>query len=198
MTGTQSRKGWKGYSPAGIVLYCDANLRWLESLQGQTWIEPGRIGPERGIRIHVVREVGFIVRMAIRSKKIVEPPTVTVAEVTGLTNLDDAIALIKRLRAWAVSKIPNPQADGPNDDRQPTMTEPNDHPLLTNTDKAVMDLAGREDLEPDEKMRRILAISNAAHGWKSPKWGRLLDITASRVRQLATWKRLQEKKNAPD
>ena len=73
----------------------------------------------------------------------------------------------------------------------------NDHPLLTETDKSVMELAKNKALAAEEKMQRIIAISNDALTWKSPKWSELLGVSDSRIRQTEVWKTLQTKKKSP-
>lgn len=84
------------------------------------------------------------------------------------------------------------QATGQNE------TPPENNPLETDADRAIMDIAKDDALSLEEKGPRILAISAAAATWKSPNWATLLGVTDGRIRGLTWWKKLQAAKRKSD
>jgi len=54
---------------------------------------------------------------------------------------------------------------------------------------AIIKVAEDRTKTTDEKMRAIYAIDRRAVGWDSPKWARLLGVSAAAIRQTDWWRK---------
>jgi hypothetical protein len=53
----------------------------------------------------------------------------------------------------------------------------------------IIKIAGDKSKTADQKMRDIYAIDNRVVGWDSPKWGKVLGVSADAIRQTDWWKK---------